>query len=63
MNETKARAEMEAIWHPEGVWSTFCGNLEVIGTNSAYNMMRAFSPQFSCILAAIAVAALIYSIH
>ena len=23
MNETEARAEMEAIWHPEGVWAAF----------------------------------------
>jgi len=23
MNETQARAEMEAIWHPEGVWAAF----------------------------------------
>jgi hypothetical protein len=23
MDETKARAEMEAIWHPEGVWAAF----------------------------------------
>jgi uncharacterized protein (TIGR01244 family) len=25
MNETQARAEMEQIWHPEGVWATFVG--------------------------------------
>jgi protein tyrosine phosphatase (PTP) superfamily phosphohydrolase (DUF442 family) len=24
-DETKARAEMEAIWHPEGVWAAFIG--------------------------------------
>jgi hypothetical protein len=23
MDKVKARAEMEAIWHPEGVWATF----------------------------------------
>jgi protein tyrosine phosphatase (PTP) superfamily phosphohydrolase (DUF442 family) len=23
MDETQARAEMEAIWHPEGVWAAF----------------------------------------
>jgi len=23
MNEAKARAEMEAIWHPEGIWAAF----------------------------------------
>ena len=23
MDATKARAEMEAIWHPEGVWAAF----------------------------------------
>ena len=23
MDEVKARVEMEAIWHPEGVWATF----------------------------------------
>jgi hypothetical protein len=23
MNETRARAEMEAVWQPEGVWATF----------------------------------------
>ena len=22
-NETQARGEMEAIWHPEGVWAAF----------------------------------------
>ena len=25
MDETQARAEMEQIWHPEGVWATFVG--------------------------------------
>jgi hypothetical protein len=23
MDETQARGEMEAIWHPEGVWAAF----------------------------------------
>jgi hypothetical protein len=23
MDEVKARVEMEAIWHPAGVWATF----------------------------------------
>jgi len=23
MDEAKARVEMEAIWHPEGVWAAF----------------------------------------
>jgi hypothetical protein len=23
MNEAKARAEMEEVWHPEGVWAAF----------------------------------------
>ncbi len=25
MNEAEARAEMEQVWHPEGVWTTFIG--------------------------------------
>jgi protein tyrosine phosphatase (PTP) superfamily phosphohydrolase (DUF442 family) len=25
MDETQARGEMEAIWHPEGVWAAFVG--------------------------------------
>ena len=25
MDESQARAEMEQIWHPEGVWATFVG--------------------------------------
>jgi hypothetical protein len=25
MNEAEARAEMEQLWHPEGVWTTFIG--------------------------------------
>ena len=25
MNEAEARAEMEEIWHPEGVWAAFVG--------------------------------------
>ena len=25
MDETQARAEMEQIWRPEGVWATFVG--------------------------------------
>jgi len=25
MNEAKARAEMEQVWHPEGVWASFVG--------------------------------------
>jgi len=23
MNEARARADMEEIWHPEGVWAAF----------------------------------------
>jgi hypothetical protein len=23
MDETQARSDMEAIWHPEGVWAAF----------------------------------------
>ena len=23
IDETRARADLEAIWHPEGVWATF----------------------------------------
>jgi hypothetical protein len=23
MDKVKARAQMQAIWHPEGVWATF----------------------------------------
>jgi hypothetical protein len=25
MNEAEARAEMEQVWHPEGVWAVFIG--------------------------------------
>jgi len=25
MDEAMARAEMEEIWHPEGVWAAFVG--------------------------------------
>jgi uncharacterized protein (TIGR01244 family) len=25
MNEAEARAEMEQVWHPEGVWASFVG--------------------------------------
>jgi protein tyrosine phosphatase (PTP) superfamily phosphohydrolase (DUF442 family) len=25
VDETKARAEMEQVWHPKGVWATFVG--------------------------------------
>jgi hypothetical protein len=25
IDETHARAEMEQIWHPEGVWARFVG--------------------------------------
>ena len=27
MNDAQARAEMEQIWHPEGVWAKFVGRL------------------------------------
>jgi protein tyrosine phosphatase (PTP) superfamily phosphohydrolase (DUF442 family) len=32
MDETRARAEMESVWKPEGVWATFVGRRRAIGS-------------------------------